>query len=234
MPKFSDDKQEPAVRNTQEIGSELGEIYYIHKDAGDELKDLRLEFFVAAKVAKELEPLARKTVAVPEGLDPDDARAYALKYNSGYRVVEDQDDETDKLVLEEDPDLIPHTIVIAVDGGVVDSDGKEHPGYVVTKTIRSGAQLLDDERLREEDPDLWEDVTEIPNYEYLYALLVQAGVDEEDVDTQIANSGIERVPIHPDKLSRKQMAEVADYLYEGAKTKALNVRYAKEEELGEG
>jgi hypothetical protein len=233
MPKFSEDKQEPAIRNTQEIGSELGEIYYIEKDAADELKDLRLEFFLAAKVAKELEPLARKAVAVPEGLDPEDAITRVLKYNSGYRLVKDQDTDGDKLVLEEDPDFIPHEIVIQVDGGVIDSKGKEHPGYVITKSIRSGSTLLDDERLRKEDPDLWEEVTEIPNYENLYALLAAAGVDEADIDALIVNSEIERVPIHPDKLTRSQNAALSEYIYEGTKKQALLVRYAKDDELGE-
>jgi hypothetical protein len=234
MPKFSEDKQDPVIRNTQQIGSELGEVYYIEKDAADELKDLRVEFFVAAKVAKELEPLARKTVAVPEGLDHADAVARILKYHSGYRLVDDQDEDSDRLVLEEDPDLIPHEVVIQVDGGVIDSKGNEHPGYVITKSIRAGSSLLDDERLRDEDPDLWEEVTVIPNYDYLYSLLLSAGVEEDDIDEKIANSNIERVPLHPDKLTRSQTAALAEYLYEGAKTKALLVRYAKDEELGEG
>jgi len=234
MPKFSEDITDQVIRTPQQIGSELGEVYYIEKDAADELKDLRVEFFLAAKVAKELEPLARKTVAVPEGLDHDDAVAYALKYHSGYRLVEGQDEETERLVLEEDPDLIPHQVVIQVDGNVIDSKGNEHPGYVISKSIRAGSSLLDDERLREEDPDLWEEITEIPNYDYLYALLLSAGVDEDDIDEKIVNSGIERVPIHPDKLSRQQNAQLAEYLYEGPKTKALLVNYAKPEELGEG
>lgn len=229
MPNYKREPEPDKPRSLPEVAEEVGGVYYVKKDASDDLEKLRKEFFTVAALEKASEGLAQKVAEAPESIaDPDEARAFVERYHTGWRVIEDKDvDAPYVFLIEEDPDYKGHSIVIPIDGGVIDSKGKEHPGYVVTKTIRSGTILLDDERLLQDDPELYQEVTE-PD-PTIYGFVTKFMANNPGIITRIP-----RVPKNPDALTDEQSEAIRPYLYEDAKTLALNVRYAKEEELGEG
>lgn len=215
------------IKTIDELAQEVGEVYFIQKDAKSELESLRKDFFVMAATVASLEgSLAQKTVVVPDTItDYDKAKAHVELYNTGWKIVDcpmEQPAAPYRFLIEEDPDLLPCQVVVPIDGGVIDIKGKEHPGYVVTKTIVSGSATLDDDRLREEDPELLESITEYQNWETLREI----GVTEE----QLAAVAYPRVIKHPDHWDAWEEAALTPYTYESARSARLNVRFAKEDE----
>jgi hypothetical protein len=239
MPKIETPPREP-----YDVATDLGEVYYLRLDAETEQKELRGEFFKASTLAAEAQGLAQKTVQIPEGMDSSQAEAYALRYNSGWRLVERYtgDDEVTKLIIEEDPEFKQHSEVILVEDGVLDAKGKSHPGYVVTKTVRSGSALIDDERMREEEPGLWEAITEYPNFDLYWEIARESTPEDEMTDDELAEwlisilkiRGVEPQLTDPSTWPEEEIEAVARYTYEGPKTLALNVRYAKDDESDTG
>jgi hypothetical protein len=155
MPRFSP----PAdTENTDgpviEIASALGEVYFIRKEAEDEQKTLREEFFAAVTASYEGQDLAQKQVEIPIDIATrDDAEEYARQYHPGWRVVDFSDDER-TFVMEEDPVFKQHTQVVELDPWEIPAPTKANPdrtktvyGYVITKTVRSGSTLVDDQRM---------------------------------------------------------------------------------------
>lgn len=231
-------KLEPAVRSPTEVATELGETYFYWKEAESLKEDYRKEFFGSVTRTFDTEKLARKTVVIPDDLKTDDERlAYVLRYNSGWRLVDDEG-QLDKGValIEEDPNLKAWDEIIILDKPVTDTKGKQHPGYVVTKTIVAGSALLDDERLKKLDPDFYNEVTEWRNHDTLADMLYNSGVDVDEVestlDTWLGNVGWDRV-IRQD-LDAEQKETIKEYSYEGPKQVRLNVRYAKDDETPGG
>lgn len=213
--------------DVHEIASNLGEVYFIAKDAKAEQEDLRLEFFKAAAEAHEAKGLGQKTVEVPKGSD---AATYAVQYNAGWRVKQV---EGERVLLEEDPDAKAWQEVIRTPEPVVDAKGKEHPGYVVSKTIRSGSALVDDERLKVENSDLYYEITELPGFA-LYADLVAQFTEwnQDELEMWLEDHGVERVMKSIKSLTPEQIDAIKPYVYEAPKSSVLNVRYAKEDEQG--
>lgn len=214
------------IKDIEELAREVGEVYYIQKDAKSELESLRKDYFVLAATMAALEgPLAQQTVAVPDTItDPDKAEAYVELYYTGWKIVDHADHNgVLSFVIEEDPDLKPWQIVVPVDGGVIDLKGNEHPGYVISKSIVSGSATLDDERLREEQPDLYDSITEWQNWETLKAL----GVSEKKLEAQ----GWPRRIKTPDEWTAEEEAALREYVYESKRSARLLVRFAKEEEI---
>jgi hypothetical protein len=227
-------EEEPEQRKAIEVAADLGEVYYIAKDAEAEQKELRNEFFQAATVAQEAQALARKTVEVPEALDVSEAKAFALKYNPGWRVVQSEfeDDHPSKIILEEDPEFKGHSEVVLVEEPVVDSKGKKHPGYVVAKTVRAGSKLVDDERMKEEEPGLYDALIEYPNFDLLAGLAEhwEIDYDPETIIKFMKDRGVQPVLRNPSTWTPDELSEARPFIYEGPKTLALNVRYAKNDE----
>jgi len=83
-----------------------------------------------------------------------------------------------------------------------------HDGYVYSRQMNVGSPTLDDERLQKEDPQLWEDITYIPEPERTLRPL-------ED-------------------LTPEQLARIGDYLLKGKSVAKLAApRKAKPEELAQ-
>lgn len=233
VPNFSKglkkETEEPETRTTQEIAEELGEVYFIEKEAKDELGEYRKEFFLAATLEQAAGPLAQKTWQVVGG-DESNAREVAQRYNPGWLIVEVQPNKNGfGVVLEEDPNFKGYQIVVAIP--------KTESGYKVTKTIRSGSVVVDDERLSFEDPELWDEVTEWPYYETIRNLLHNNNVDYDEVDARLAvwyaQSEFKRRLKPLESLSVEQTKRIQPYLYETPKTIALNVAMAKKGELAD-
>jgi hypothetical protein len=224
--------------NVREVAASLGEVYFIAKDAKSEQEDLRLAFFAAAAQAHETKGLAQKTVEVPQGVD---ATSYAEQYHPGWKVVDVAHDHTlgqgAKVLMVEDPDTKPWQEVIQTSEPVIEvkKDGttKEHPGYVVSKTIRSGSALVDDERLKRDNYALYQAVTEFPGFA-LYADLVAQFTEwqPDELEMWLEDHGVERVMKSLKSLTPEQVDALKPYVYEGPKSSVLNVRYAKPDEQG--
>lgn len=239
VPKFT--APEPEAPDLDSIAADLGEVYFIEKDAKSERERLRGEFFKAATATFTPERLAQKTVVPPSDIQAqgeDSARAYAAQYNPGWTVIEVE--ENDKggmwaILIREDPDYKPYQDVVEIEGGVTDRKGVNHPGYVVSRSISTGSPMLDTERLQAVDFDLYLRATVIENYDLLSQLLYQAGVGNEYIDKRLNESNLPRVPLPPDSLSAEDAEAIREFSFEGPKpTPKLLIRYAKEEEVGEG
>lgn len=215
------------------IGETLGEVYFIRKDAEDEQKKLREDFFLAAALENQSQTLAQKTVVAPSSLETTEkVTAFAKLYNPGWRVIEPV--QKFNVVIEQDPDYLPYSIVIPIDDGIIDAKGNEHPGYVITKSIVSGSLTLDDERLRKENLKLYNQVTYIPLLDQARDFWGEKSTTFTDLESAFGSLSVPRVLKSPDLLTPAQSAKIQAYSYESAKTKKLLVRFAKEDELGKG
>lgn len=234
MPTFKKQEQEEERSTISDIALDIGEVHFIEKDAKDEKAKLREEFFLGAALENQVSTLAHKTATVPDSIRAEsEARAFVEQYNSGWRIIEGvEKDNGWVFTIEEDPMYKPYHIVVEVED-LLDSNGKPHPGYVVSKTIVSGGVMLDTERLKIDNHALYEEVTTFENYDILANMLYHANVDVEDINARLAQAGIPLVAKNPDDLTPEQNEAIKPYSYEGPKSLRLNVNYAKEEELGE-
>lgn len=192
------------------IAGDLGDTYFIVKES-EKLRDsLRTEFFDAAKEAQAKESLAQKTWTSPEASG--DPTALALKYNPGWLI---ESVEEDRVILVEDPDF--KQVSVTATG--------ERDTYVVTKQIRSGSTLVDDERLQKDDPILWENVSYIPGLDVL-----SEWIPDKHLDDIAEKLGLKRQLRNPNDLTPEDVEAIKPYVYEGKKTKALTVKVSKDEE----
>lgn len=203
----------PEPKTIEQIVGDLGDTYFIREDAEKLQKTLRSEFFDAAALSQEDASLATKTWVAPEGVS--DPEGLAAKYNPGWLIANKQDGAENHLLLVEDPDF--KEVVITADGG----DGR----YTITKQIRSGSTLVDDERMIEEDPDLWDQVSYIPGVDIL-----SNWIPEKYLDQVAHDIGLKRQLRNPDDLTPEEVESIKPYVYEGKKVKALIVKLAKDEE----
>ena len=244
MPRFSPPADTQEVEETDEIteiAGELGEVYFIRKEAEDEQKALREEFFEAITASYADQDLARKSVAIPEDVATvADAEDYARQYHSGWRVVESRVEESQDgrlyVTIEEDPAFKPFIAVVERDPWEIPAPTKKAPnrtklvyGYVVTKTIAAGSVLVDDERMRAVDPDLYNRVTRLPDWWDAITDVIGSKGDPAKVFARLAPYRVMR-----DDLTSKELDEIKPYTYEGPKQARLNVRYANKDEQAEG
>ena len=211
------------MKTPSEIAPDLGEVYWIWKDAEAEKEDLRKKFFDAVTAAQT--NLARKTVLVDQRItDPEEAQEYAEQYNSGWRVegIRVTEDGKYAAVIEEDPALKGGTEVVLLDEPAEDRKGKEHPGYVVTKTIVGGSVMVDADRMQDWDSDLYDRTTQWQGFPD-----VNQHTDPA-FDEALELRGWPR-EIRGD-LEDKDVKLIQQYSYEGKRSAKLNVRYAKPDE----
>ena len=171
-------------KNLRRITAKFGQAYDRSKKYEERKKNWQTEFFAACTQTIQRERrLPRRTVAAPD-------KATALKMNPGWRVIMDDPIEGTYL-LEKDPALVPYTY-INPDDGMVYQRGTQESG-----------PSLDDERLQEEDPDLWYSITKM-----------------------------ERVVKDPSTWTEEQLAAVQPYMIPGSiKARLVPPRKAKPEEL---
>lgn len=171
-------------KNLRRITAKFGRAYDRSKKFDQRKKDWQTEFFAACTQAVQRERrLPMKSVVAPD-------EAAALQLNPGWRVIMDDPLEGTYLI-EKDPDLIPYTYVNPDDGMVYQRG-----------TTESGPSL-DDERLKEQNPDLYDEITHTVT-----------------------------VIKDPSTWTEEQLAAVQDYMIPGTiKARLVPPRKAKPEEL---
>jgi hypothetical protein len=234
MPNFKDDKTAEgaaAAIEVETIAYEIGEVYFIEKDAKDEKERLKSVLFQAITDAFASEELAQKTVQVPEDIPAAEADAFVLKYHPGWRLVEGAElRSTDTVLIEEDPAFKQDAIIVEVKGGVPDHKDpkKTHPGYKVTKTVRSGSAMLDEERLKKVNRGLYDAIMEPQGISWIADMLYHQNVDSDDIQDVLDEWIPENWPLTlREDLNDEERSEMAEFTYEGPKSLALNVTYAK-------
>jgi hypothetical protein len=174
------------------LTARLGKRYRTFKDKERLKEESRKEFFEAATKETEAEVLATKAVSIT-AQDSNDAQTKVGQQNPRWRVVgvTSLGGDEYRVSLEEDPQYKPFVFVNPQDG------------QVYRKTVQAGTPTLDDDALREDDPELWESIT-VPSRELK--------------------------PL--DELPDELIAKVQPYLYEGKpQVKLAAPRKAKPEEL---
>lgn len=177
------------------ITTKLGSAHATSKKAEKELKESRSEFFVAVDdEIVENETLARQTISVPEGLD---AEAYVKQFHPGWRVV-DSGSKAHTYIIEEDPAFKKFVYVNHEDGNVY------------RRNVSQAGPSLDDDRLKEENPELWKRITEV----------------------KVVPRQRVRVLKDLETVSNKDLAEMQEYFVPGPMTVKLDApRKAKPDEL---
>lgn len=230
-----------------EIAHDLGEIYFIWKDASAEKDDLKEQLYRALDEEIPAEALARRTVEVPEDVQTEEAaRTYATTYNPGFRVVEvvltreptSGEEYPESVIIEQDPAFVQRIIVVEEDPWIVEGAAKKtkkNPtgrkevfGYVVQRTIRSGSTMVDRERVENVEPELFLRVTdEHP----VISRLAELGASEKFLSKLRKSGDFPRQFRDPTQLEPDDVALLMNFMHEGPKTVALNVRYANEDDL---
>jgi hypothetical protein len=179
----------------QEVTSLLGSDYKTWKTAEKDKNTQKDKFFELATEALEQETLA--TVALEIEADSyESAEELAHSQYPRYRVIKvvKGDDNLWVITMEEDPALKPFVYV--------NRDDK----MVYQRQVVEGSPMLDDERLQEEAPELWEEITYVPEPERKLKSF--------------------------DQLSAEQLAAVQPFLYSAKPSVKLAApRKAKPEEL---
>lgn len=223
MPKFTKDAAETTETPTlEDITLKLGEADSLKKSSDKDRTKYKDLFFATATAMLSEGPLARKTVEIPKGTEG--VEDFILSHNPGWSLMQVSEDET-KAVLEQDPKYLPFQFINPKDG------------KVYARSVREGSPMLDDDRLKVEDPDLYEEVTDIPGISLLRDFMDWIGGDSDDLDSvfDFAAEYEDRFPrvLKPlDDLSAQQIEDLKPYIYEGPKTVVLNApRKAKPEEM---
>lgn len=180
-----------------DLVDKLGQEYRAWKEAEGKKDELRKEFFklVTEEVSDQLE---EKYVTVTAILE-EDVRDYVAKKYPRWEIIDLRPEGTIQdlweVIIEENPEYKTYSYV-----------DHDH-GYVYTKQVSSGSMYVDDERLQQKDPDLYEQVTYVPEPERKLRSL--------------------------EELEPELLARLSEYLYEGRPKVSLAApRKAKPEELG--
>lgn len=187
------------MSNLTRITRLLGSRHRKFKKAEELHKKSRNKFFEAALEQNSERTLAKRTIDVPATSETQ-AREIAGRQHPTYDVVtvspidvDGKEENEYRVTLQENPKFLPFTFV------------NKEDGMVYSKSIRAGSVQLDDDLLKEQDPELWEEITEP-----------------------------QRVPKDVAELTEEQLAKLKPYLFETEPRLVLNApRKAKEEELDE-
>ena len=96
----------------------------------------------------------------------------------------------------------------------------------------AGVPQIDDARMKLADPGLYDAVTRPQGYDWIFAMLSDFSVEAREVDDMIQQRLPSDWPVElRDDLTPEEVEEIRPYTYEGKKTLALKVRYAKESEV---
>ena len=118
------------------------------KEATKALAVKRDEFFAEVTTILEHSQRAQKIINVGcFKIASKEIVDYITTFFPGWRIV-DYDIETEKVVIEEDPAALPYSYI------------NEELGFTFKRVISQATPSLNDEQLQEEDPELWERITE--------------------------------------------------------------------------
>jgi hypothetical protein len=211
---------EETLNEIRYICDDLCDAYFIKKDAEKEQAQLRVEFFDKATEENASQPLAHKT----HFSNTNDSEQ-VQKYNPGWRILDTKKVKDGwKFSLEEDPAFKEYVYVVKRSNDF---------GYHIKRSIVSGSLVLDDERLRDEWPELWYRITEQPLHSMLVNLATDCGVGNPDqIATEFAiENSLPRNLLPLESLNDELRHKIKPYLYEAPPTIKLLIRKAKKEEL---
>lgn len=185
----------------ERIANDFGDAYLSAKEAESDKKSLQKELFSAFNNL--VEP-ARKTVDCPYW-DNEMIENWVKQYHPGWVIIDIGDDE--KILLEEDPALMAYSYTA-------------QDGMVYGRSQVNGSPMLDDERLRKEDPTLYESITTYP--EPWFSLVQGAmGYVSEDavgmatVAKYLDEQGLGRALKPIDTLTDEQLQALQEYMVPG-------------------
>jgi hypothetical protein len=170
------------VTDFDAILAKLDEGYEQWKTGEKQKNEYKDKFFQA--ITEEMaQSVLAEDLAVVAAHTEEDARARLARYYPRHVVeaVRPADEGFYEAIIVENPAFLPHAVTFE--------------GLVFERQIVSGALLLDDERLKEEDPELWEKVTYVPEPKRTLRPL--------------------------DQLDAQLVAELQEYMYEGPPTVKL-------------
>lgn len=221
--------------NLNKITTMFGKAYRTQKRSAERQAELQKKLFEAFNLHLEDQIRSQKVIEY-EDYPELSLEEIVSVYHPGWRLKRVVDDKS--AVIEEDPALMKFSFV------------NHEDGTVYGRTITQGNSSLDEERLRSENPELWERVTEWP--ETIYSLLsnfllnflnVREGDDTNDVyisveivhaflNEYLNTTDIRRILRNPDEWSDPDLQQMQKYLVPGKiSTRLLAPRKANEEEL---
>lgn len=210
--------------NIETVTKRFGAAYERNKKAKTWLEQQQKRLFQAFDEQIELHPpQRRRSTVIPEGKD---AKEYITKFHPGWRIVSQQEDI---VILDENPSLLSHTFT------------NHETGMVYGRARVEASPSLDDDRLRQEDPQLWERITIWP--EPWYSLVHDAVKNftavpwspdslDEVVGEHLTAHGVERVLRDLNTLSTNDLALIEQYIIPGpVSVRLIPPRKTKPEEL---
>lgn len=195
----------------------------------NQLKERQVEMFQAFTKDITGTALARKSVQHPEGLDGIEVLHWIKTNHPGWRFLSSPSAGSTYIVLEEDPTVKKFTWI------------NHATGRVYGRTYAEGSPTLDDDRLKRDDPDLWERVSSWsePWWSLVRgAIKSQTSMPWSDAALDAATDGylreqdVQRVVKDPATLSDTELSALQPYLSPGKLTvRLVPPRDAKPEEL---
>lgn len=214
-----------------QVTTEFGIAYDEAKDAETDKKTKQTSLFEAFTERLEHSTLAERIVDLPADTEtPLIVNEWIKTYHPGWRFVGMHEG---RVIIEEDPALLKDTFVNPEDG------------RVYGRTTAQGSPNLDDDRLRAEQPELWEAISVWPepwvslvrgamgwvNQYYGCAALGPFGL-EDFVNAYLQEQNVQRVLIDPAQLTEEDFEALQEYLVPGpVSVRLVPPRLATEEEL---
>lgn len=219
--------------NLNKITTMFGKAYRTQKRSAERQAELQKKLFEAFNLHLEDQIRSQKVIEYENYPDLSLEEIVSI-YHPGWRLKRVVDDKS--AVIEEDPALMKFSFV------------NHEDGTVYGRTVAQGNSSLDEERLRSEDPDLWERVTEWPDSAYtlmfdfiMYFMDMNKVVDEEAIpeyvvhgllDEFLRTTDIRKILRNPDEWTDEDLQQMQKYLIPGRiSTRLLAPRKANEEEL---
>lgn len=206
----------------------FGDAYHEAATAKDSSESAKAVFYTKADEALSLRRLARKTIIV----DPGNVSEHVALYHPGWRLVEIDEmaeDGSAEAIIEQDPSQMKFSFTNLEDG------------HLYQRTYTEGAPQLDEGRLQEEDPDLYDDIHEWPPPPPWLLAWTQAFDDIQDEIQdhwydflEHGEHNIEPLLKDPKEWTKEQAAALQPYLVPGKRMmKIIKPRKATEEEIQE-
>lgn len=222
------------MRRIKTVTREFGKRYLKVKQEEAKKSELQKEFFEIATAEIAKRSLSTQVIEVPDVDNPSD---WIQERYPGWQIVSVQGWESTSpekgshynAIIKEDPALMAFTYLNPADR------------CVYARTTTQGPPSLDDERLRKEDPDLWERITVWP--EPWYSLVVdvykhlwdewQDGLEDLAANF-LRDRGVQRVLRPIESLSNDELDSLQEYLVPGkVSVRLVPPRPAKRDELEE-
>lgn len=202
-------------RSPEEIVADLAPAYKEWKGGEKTKNKLKTEFFDSITEYLKKSGVQAEDLIYVIASSPDEAIEIAEKQNPGWVVDDWRDHPTEprayEIIIRENPEFQPFTI--------------EYDGQIWGRQVAEGSTMLDDERLKADNPDLWIEVSSYPYQDLLEDIAYEAGMHHHEVEDYVARQciahGIERSLKPMNEISEGLLAELKNYTYIGTPTVKL-------------